>query len=112
MQDPFDRTLPCFICGNPIAKEAEVCPHCGQPDAGVESALINTRELAQEYERHKAELKAKKRNALIRDIPSTLFVVFYLFVGIPLLVFLVGSLVVEYFFGFDGIGWLASLLVG
>jgi len=109
MQDPFDRTLPCFICGNPISKEAEVCPHCGQPDAGVESALINTRELAQEYERHKAETKTKEREARLKNLPVDALVVLFLFLGFPFLGFLMLSVVVELLFDVDVIRWFLGL---
>ena len=32
-----DMTVPCWVCGGTISRQAKVCPHCGQPDPAAES---------------------------------------------------------------------------
>ena len=88
MENPFDSAIPCFVCGKSISPEADPCPHCGQPEAGVQSALKKTREIAQEYQRQQAEERMRldqyvyeRREKLVLKI---------IFLGIPLGIITVG----------------------
>ena len=32
-----NMTVPCWVCGGTLSRQAKVCPHCGHPDPAEES---------------------------------------------------------------------------
>lgn len=105
MENPFDTAIPCFGCGKPISPEADPCPHCGQPEAGVQSALKKTREIAQEYQRQQAEERMRRDQYLYERREKLVFKI--IFLGIPLGVMVVGMVMafIGHELGFDRHHW-------
>ena len=87
MENPFDSAIPCFVCGKSISPEADPCPHCGQPEAGVQSALKQTREIAREYQRQQAKERFESDVDRVRLIIKIIFLYipfFSMMVGMPM----------------------------
>ena len=70
-----NMTVPCWVCGGTLSRQAKVCPHCGHPEPAEESIKRFEQLRQQELKNANSSNRHRRGESAFSGVISGIFVV-------------------------------------